>query len=177
MEIMVMLGSMATDSEWQLRVSSSRLAGQGVFALERIPAGAVVTRCRGKIQTLSEVHSEARVMQIGHDVYLAEDPANPSVDDFINHSCTPNLGFIDGTPVHYALRDIEVGEELCYDYSTCMNEAGWTIPCLCGSLSCRGTITSHCDLPPHVQTRLHSTSLHYLRSRPVKSSDTCPGSI
>jgi SET domain-containing protein len=163
---------METDSEWQLRVSSSPLEGQGVFAMERIPAGAVVTRCRGKIQTLSEVHPEARVMQIGFDVYLAEDLENPSVDDFINHSCTPNLGFLDGTPVHYALRDIEVGEELCYDYSTCMNEAGWTIPCLCGSSSCRGAIISHCDLSPHVQSRLQSTSLQYLRVNPAKSSDT-----
>lgn len=135
--------------------------------MERIPAGAMVTRCRGKVQSLSQVHPEARVMQIDHDAYLAEDLDNPSVDDFINHSCKPNLGFLDGTPVHYALRDIEAGEELCYDYSTCMNEAGWTIPCLCGSSCCRGTINSHCDLPAHVQARLQKTSLHYLRGSKV----------
>lgn len=158
-----MSNSMATDSEWKIRVAASPLEGHGVFAMQRIPAGALVTRCRGKIKTIEQIDSEERVMQIGKDSYLAEDSQNPSVDDFINHSCEPNLGFVDGTPVHYALRDIEPGEELCFDYSTCMNEAGWTIPCLCESPSCRGTITSHCDLPPHVQARLNPTVLQYLR--------------
>lgn len=158
-----MSGSMATDSKWQLRVASSALEGQGVFALERIPAGALVTRCRGVKQTLEEVVPGSRVMQIGHGEYLAENLQDPSVDDFINHSCTPNLGFIDGTPTHFALRDIEPGEELCYDYSTCMNEAGWSVPCRCGTPACRGAITSHCDLPPGEQARLKPLSLRYLR--------------
>jgi len=160
---MIMSKSMDADSEHQLRVASSPMEGYGVFAMQRIPAGSLVTRCRGIRQSLAQVDPEARVMQIGHDEYLAEDPRDPSVDDFINHSCEPNLGFVDGTPVHYALRDIEPGEELCYDYSTCMNEAGWAIPCRCGSASCRGTITSHCDLSTHEQERLQPIALRYLR--------------
>ncbi|MEI7684009.1 MAG: SET domain-containing protein [Planctomycetota bacterium] len=33
-------------------------------------------------------------------------------DDCGNHSCNPNAGFITGEPILYALRDIDVGEEI-----------------------------------------------------------------
>lgn len=59
--------------------------------------------------------------------------------DFLNHSCRPNLG-IRGSLVFIAMRDIEQEEHLTFDYA--MSESfPYSMKCLCGSDTCRGTIT------------------------------------
>jgi histone-lysine N-methyltransferase SETD1 len=64
---------------------------------------------------------------------------------FINHSCTPNCTAkiirVDNTKriVIYALRDINSDEELTYDYKFEREiDATDRIPCLCGSIGCKG---------------------------------------
>jgi SET domain-containing protein len=145
-------------------VARSKINGEGVFTKEFIPAGARVIECRGIIVGPEDITEDMRVMQIGPDVYLAEDVNNPNLDDYLNHCCEPNLGFLEGTLELFALRDIEAGEELFIDYSTCMNEEGWTIRCGCRAPSCRGRVQSHCDLTEKDQRRLKRISLAYLRS-------------
>ena len=60
---------------------------------------------------------------------------------FVNHSCEPNCVSLitnvegKGHIVLAALRDIDEGEELCYDYKFAMEDA--KIPCRCGSQFCR----------------------------------------
>ena len=144
-------------------VARSAINGHGVFAREFIPAGAPVIECRGVLQHADEVGADARAMQVGPDTYLAEDPENPTVDDFLNHSCQPNLGFVDGSLMLYALRDIEPAEELVFDYSTTMDEAGWVIRCHCRALNCRRRVRSYSELPKWEQKRLRHIALTYLR--------------
>ncbi len=102
-------------------------------------------------------------MQVGPDTYLSEDPKSPTIDDFLNHSCRPNLGFENGSLMLYALRDIQLGEELTFDYSTTMNEIGWSIKCRCRAENCRGSVRSYCELPKAEQKRLRRIALAYLR--------------
>jgi hypothetical protein len=123
-----------------------------------------VLECRGLLLDGDRVTDDMRAMQIGPDLYLAEDPENPGVDDFLNHSCEPNVGFLDGSLALYALRDIRLGEEIVFDYSTCMNEPGWWIDCRCGETACRGRVGSFCDLLEEDQRRLSRISLTYLRA-------------
>ncbi|KAJ2795948.1 Histone-lysine N-methyltransferase setd1b, partial [Coemansia furcata] len=65
-----------------------------------------------------------------------------NVARFVNHSCEPNCIaktiVADGTKriVIYASHDIQVGEEVTYDYKFPPEEV--KIPCLCGSVNCRG---------------------------------------
>lgn len=62
----------------------------------------------------------------------------------VNHSCNPNCGFR-GQVTLVAIRDIESGEEITYDYA--MTDANWhdvvctKMKCLCGAGCCRGIIT------------------------------------
>lgn len=87
-----------------------------------------------------------------------------NITHFINHSCTPNLRvhpcFIDNLDprLHYlaffALRDIQAGEELCFDYlgNQVTSSASTSTPsrrppgkassltCRCGSSGCRGFV-------------------------------------
>jgi uncharacterized protein len=147
----------------RLRVGDSPVHGKGVFAREFIAAGTAVIQCGGLIKGPEEITPTTRALQIGPDTYLVEDPENPGYDDLINHSCTPNLGYVDGSLLLYAIRDIEVGDELSIDYSTAINEKGWEVPCGCGSPQCRGKIQSYCDLPKAERERLRGLVLAYLR--------------
>ena len=143
----------------------SRVEGEGVFTRDAIPAGSHVLDCSGVLLTRDEVESapdERRMMQVGPDLYLAEDPDNPQLDDFLNHCCEPNLGFSRGTLSLYAVRDIAAGDELCFDYSTCMNEPGWEIDCSCGAPRCRGTVKSYCDMSDRERRSLRAGTLAYM---------------
>lgn len=147
----------------RLRVGDSPMHGKGVFAREVLPAGQPVIQCGGLIKGPEDITPTTRALQIAPDKYLVEDPDNPGMDDLINHSCTPNLGYVDGSLLLYALRDVEPGEELTLDYSTAINEPGWEVPCGCGSTGCRGKIQSYCDLPAADRDRLRGMILAYLR--------------
>ena len=52
-----------------------------------------------------------------------------------------------------ALRDIEAGEEIRFDYSTCMSERLWTMRCRCGEANCRGIVRDFHDLPAEIRRR------------------------
>ena len=145
----------------------SRIDGEGVFTLDAIPAGSHVLDCSGVLLTRDEVESapdERRMMQVRPDLYHPEDTENPQLDDFLNHSCEPNLGFSRGTLSLYAVRDIAAGEELYFDYSTCMNEPGWEIDCSCGAPRCRRTVKSYCDMSDREQHSLRGRTLAYMRT-------------
>jgi hypothetical protein len=66
---------------------------------------------------------------------------------FLNHSCAPNCDVVVDEKRLWieALHDIEVGEELVYDYAFVLEErhtptAKRRYPCACGAITCRGTI-------------------------------------
>jgi len=80
-----------------------------------------------------------------HSVQMAWDQ-HANIDlpaRFVNHSCDANLGiknnYSDDTGVYdfYALKDIDEGKELLWDYETSEYEIGSFDNCLCGSPKCR----------------------------------------
>ncbi len=79
-----------------------------------------------------------------------------SPERHINHSCDPNtyVKTTAGARHVVALRPIEAGEEITYDYLiNCHGGAVWQ--CSCGSPRCRGTIvSSFFELPPEEQLAL-----------------------
>ena len=146
-----------------LLLRSSGTHGLGVFATAPIPRGTLVITHRGIERELTFVPEDMRAMQIGPGLWLCQDVDNDSPDNYLNHSCEPNVGFTQGTLSMYALRDIATGEEILWDYSTSMNEAGWRVKCYCGAPTCRGEIRSYCDLTAEQQASLRAMALNYLR--------------
>ena len=88
------------------------------------------------------------------------------LDDLVNHSCEPNLGLFPmrgavgaargtghdlGGLYLVARKDIAVGEELSFDYSTSMVDEPWAMECACGEAACRGKIANFLDTPSAVQ--------------------------
>ncbi|MBI3544348.1 MAG: SET domain-containing protein-lysine N-methyltransferase [Deltaproteobacteria bacterium] len=95
--------------------------------------------------------NSADPLLIGADRYLDLDELSRT----FNHSCNPNA-FIRGKVTLVALRNIRVGEEITYDYSTTMADGAlieslghpvWSCRCKCGARNCVGRIDQFQRLP------------------------------
>ena len=135
--------------------------GRGLFAAAPISRGTRLVQCQGWLAKTEALDDDWHAMQVGPDLWLCS--AGASLDDCINHSCEPNAGFTTGEAVLFALRDIAIGEQIAWDYSTSIAETGWTLECFCGSSQCRGIIRSWWELSTGERARLGAVALTYLR--------------
>src|SRR3954470_10317610 len=103
-----------------LEIRGAGAKGRGVFAVEPIKRDTPLLAMGGQVLTSTQLTDDMLAMQIGDDLWLASE--GTLLDDLVNHSCTPNAGFVEGNPVLVALRDIAAGEEICWDYSTSLAE-------------------------------------------------------
>lgn len=144
------------------RVRRSNIHGRGVFAAARFAKGDLIGEYRGR--RISHAEMERRWRRegraFGHTFFFIVD--EEIVIDagergngirYINHSCAPNCttALEDGRVFVYALRAIEPGEELAYDYLLQPGdpaEALTDYACACGAASCRGTMVDPRALPP-----------------------------
>jgi uncharacterized protein len=118
----------------------------GVFARQKILKDELVSLWGGKI-----IHSDdldpamprftQRVLQVDEDLYLLT-AEEKEPNDCFNHSCEPNLGFF-GQVGLAAMRDIEAGEELTFDYAMSDGSSYDEFECSCGSPNCRGKVTGN----------------------------------
>ena len=138
----------------RIAVRHSNIHGNGVFATMCIPKGTRIVEYKG--QRISE---DAADEKYGDDasphtfLFLLDNQividANHDGNSsrWINHSCTPNCEtneengrmFID------AIREIQPGEELTYDYNLIVEERYTPAlkrfyACGCGTRECRGTL-------------------------------------
>jgi uncharacterized protein len=139
----------------------------GVFALEPIRAGELVLVWGGDVVTGAELEvltdEDRRLsVQIEEDLYLVSFVASPA--DRINHSCDPNAG-LNGQIAVVALRNIEAGEQVCFDYATSDSSPYDEFDCLCGSPQCRGRVTGNDWQLPELQERYHGYFMPYLQRR------------
>ena len=112
--------------------------GQGVFAARALAAGEFVLTFAGPSLTLTDAEAaglSAHCLQVSPGVVIYADPPGR----FVNHACDPNAGLKDAVTL-VALRPIAAGEEVRFDYSTCVGEADWSLDCACGSALCRRTV-------------------------------------
>lgn len=114
----------------------------GLFAKEAVAKGEIITVYMGQLingEALAQLPptEQVHILQIEEDLYIA--PYESEDAHLVNHSCDPNVGF-NGQVVTIALRDIEAGEEICFDYAMCDGSPYDEFQCLCGSEQCRKTI-------------------------------------
>jgi SET domain-containing protein len=118
--------------------------GRAVFAAEPIAAGELIGIWGGIIisvrQALTLPDAEmSQCIQIARDFALWTGPHLQTEPDWINHSCDPNAG-IRGQISVVAMRDIQEGEEICFDYAMCSTCTMDAFTCACGSPRCRGEV-------------------------------------
>jgi len=127
-------------------VRPSPIHGKGLFAKRAIGNREIVAVKGGHVLTgpqwaaLEPTLGPADI-QISEDLFIA--PVTPTERDdsmlYTNHSCDPNLA-IQGQIVLVAMRDIAPDEELTIDWAT-TDDGDYELPCRCGSVHCRGTVT------------------------------------
>ena len=139
------------DSPSVLEVRPSGVHGRGVYATKFISKGTRIIEYAGQRISWEETpddednpHTFIFGLENGQVI-------NPEVGGnearWINHCCDPNCEAIeeDDRIFIYAMRDIEPGEELSYDYALEIDEpitekSMKEYECLCGSRSCRDTL-------------------------------------
>ncbi len=120
--------------------------GFGVYAIEAVTAGEIVSVWGGYVVTAGQLSLLPHEVQ-QHSVQIEEGLYSATIGgaetaDFINHSCEPNLG-LRGQITLVALRDVEVGEEVCFDYAMTDCTPYDEFECRCGLPSCRRVITGN----------------------------------
>ncbi|GJJ16178.1 hypothetical protein Clacol_010458 [Clathrus columnatus] len=136
----------------QLRFARSPIHDWGLYAMERIAKGEMVIEYVGEVirQAVADKREKAYERQgIGSsylfridDDIVVDATKKGNLGRLINHSCDPNctakIITISGEKkiVIYAKQDIELGDEITYDYHFPIEQE--KIPCLCGTVKCRG---------------------------------------
>lgn len=158
-----------------LAVVHSAIHGYGIVARRRFLAGELVMEGDGVIYHDGDEFDDTYALVLpavdGGPAFADEVAADPDalmfydlVDQtrWINHSCDPNTR-VDGAwdpelgitrSYWIAVRDIEPGEELHYDYAFTAVAAE---PCNCGTAACRGLIVDPDEidrLPEHLRRYL-----------------------
>ena len=139
-----------------LRVTHSSIHGYGVVTTRRFARGEIVVEGDGVLYREDDDFDDTYALVLpGWDATGHDDPeAAPVYFDltdqtrWINHACDPNTE-IDSRYDHergavrawwVATRDIEIGEELTYDYAFV---GALAQPCACNTPACRGLIVDH----------------------------------
>lgn len=131
--------------------------GSGVFATINFSFGQEVMKFNGRLflrDSLPTPYSDYsdHYMQIDTGLYLGP---SGGPDDYVNHSCEPNCGVYKNGDVFIliAIKNIDIGDEITWDYSTTMDEDDWEMVCRCESRQCRGVIRDFKYLPKSVQEK------------------------
>ena len=116
------------------------------FAIDAIYAGELISIWGGHIITADRLEElstgdQVHAAQVEEGLYIISLPHAES-SDFINHSCDPNAGMRDSITM-VAMRDIEIGEEVAFDYAMTDGSPFDEFDCLCGATNCRGRVTGN----------------------------------
>jgi uncharacterized protein len=135
----------------QIEVRQSSVHGRGLYAEQFISEGARVIEYTGEHvswEAAPDDDSDPHTFNFGLENGEVINPEIGGNDArWINHSCNPNCEAIeeDDRIFIYAIRDIQAGEELLYDYRLEIDEpiteaSKKKFACLCGASNCRGTM-------------------------------------
>ena len=125
-----------------VRVGTSRIAGQGLFAAQDIKKGTRIIQYIGqrisKEETADRLYQGNQYIFTFNDRYDIDGKTLKNTARYINHSCDPNCEILltQRTIWIVAKRNIQVDEELSYDYGFTAKQ----YRCQCGAKNCCGYI-------------------------------------
>ncbi len=135
----------------RIEVRGSDIEGRGLFAREPIAAGEFIWQKEADERAYTQAEIEALPAeqqknfynysyQVAPDLFYGTPEGKAGDDgDYMNHSCDPNTWFEpDGSMS--ARRNIEMDDEITYDYATSESRSDFSLACRCGSALCRGTV-------------------------------------
>jgi hypothetical protein len=145
-----------TTSAAGLRVVGHPRLGRQVVTDRVIEAREIVAIWRGYEITEDAARKLDRserdqLLQVGLGRFLVNGD-ELCVVDFINHSCDPNCGFLDTTTL-VAMRRIDAGESITFDYAMSDSNSFISFDCKCGSAHCRKRLDRDDWRSPELQLR------------------------
>ena len=125
--------------------------GKGVFASTLIRKNEAIAKFDGQIYLDDDprwnTDLDNHCIQFNREKWRDSD----GIARLVNHSCSPNCGIKNLFEI-VAMRDIETGEEITWDYAM-SEDSEWRMECLCGASSCRKIIGSYQDLPRDIREK------------------------
>lgn len=149
--------------------------GRGVFAVEPIAKHERIAVFGGHIVTFDIFDTlpeacQQYCYQIADDlIYAYLDVDELGEVDCFNHNCSPNAGFR-GHIELIALNNIATGEEVTFDYATCLTASFGDMDCLCGAANCRGRVTGEDWKLPELQERYRGYFQPYIEEKIARLS-------
>ncbi len=130
-------------------------SGNGIYSLEPINKGELVAVFGGVVYEWDAfIHLSDRdrslCIQVEDRHFLVPRPIGEG--DYVNHSCNPNAG-LSGQIGLVAMRDIKIGEEVCFDYAMCDTMPYDEFECGCGHANCRGKVGGNDWQKPELQKK------------------------
>jgi hypothetical protein len=129
--------------------------GNGIFAQQVLKRGELLAVFGGVVyewDTFINLQERERSLciQVEDNLFLVPRPIGDG--DYVNHCCNPNAG-LSGQIALVAMRDIQPGEEICFDYAMSDTAAYDEFACECGAPNCRRSVTSSDWQLPEIQKR------------------------
>lgn len=150
-------------------VKNNHRFGNAVFAKEKISKDEVIAEFDGKIYNAEDpVWDDAILCKelSDHCIQFSENMWRDSngLARQINHSCEPNCGIKDLFKI-VAMRDIEAGEEISWDYEMSEKQDLWEMECHCGKPNCRGRIGNNANLPSEIRKKYNGYISGWLENK------------
>jgi uncharacterized protein len=141
------LAKVKAESYVSKKVKMQEINGQkGLFAIDKISKNEIVSISGGVILSKKEYeiiykNTSDHAYSITEDFLICPlNPENPSDDWRMNHCCEPNCG-VKGQIVFVAMKEIEIGEELTFDYAMTETDPNYSFDLSCKNKSCRKKFT------------------------------------
>ncbi|MBC7741337.1 MAG: SET domain-containing protein-lysine N-methyltransferase [Bdellovibrionaceae bacterium] len=152
----------------KVSVHATRKFGRGVFADRFIKKGELIAAFDGPIfdedyePWTRDMYNHA--IQFGRAIWRD----SKGMARLINHSCEPNCG-IKALFKVVAMRDINSGEQITWDYEMTEKNLHWKMKCKCGNKNCRGVIGNYSNMPLEVRKKYKGHISEWLTSPSTKA--------
>jgi uncharacterized protein len=151
----------------ELRACADK-GGYGLFAREPLAVNEVLAVWGGTVVPGSRLsayseYAQTHGLQVEDDLFLLplteDDPS-----DYFNHSCNPNAGLL-GQITLVAMREVDIDEEICFDYAMSDSNPYDEFACGCGTPLCRKRVTAQDWKRRDLQQRYRGYFSPYLQRR------------
>jgi alkylated DNA nucleotide flippase Atl1 len=152
----------------KVTVKSTSQFGRAVFAERPIRKNEVIAIFDGNVYDddyepwTEDMYNHA--IQFGKAIWRDSN----GIARLVNHSCEPNCGIKNLFSI-VAMRAIEPGEQITWDYEMTEKNTHWKMKCKCGSKSCRKVIGNYSRMPAATRKKYTGFISDWLVQKPAST--------